>query len=341
MNHRRFHLLEKVQVQLAAAGAALVVYFAIWPALRPTDPWSPLTFIPTGSYAGVFFFAGIIWILSAICAVVTVSARPEGAFVAALIGAVGASARSAPIRSLLMLREDSLPALYLALILEVLVLFVVLLMAAVVVDLVRRTVASIKPGWLWKPPLAGSPEEEPRRSGAGGHDYAAPELCASMRRELVLHVLCPWFGAKGRGETAGRLAKRQALRQSVCCLGLGLVVAIVLLMLLMQSPDRGQILFSLIAAFLVASTVAHQVFPTPYSIVVWGMPMLVAIGLYALTAFSIAYEGASWIALPNYARALPTDWLTAGCGGALVGYWISERISELRHIERAESQKAQ
>ena len=123
----------------------------------------------------------------------------------------------------------------------------------------------------------------------------------------------------------------------MCCLGLGLVVALVLLMLLMRSSDRGQILFALLAAFLSASAIAHQVFPTPHSIVVWGMPMLVAIGLYALAAFTAGHGEGAWIGLPKYAGALPVDWLTAGCGGALIGYWISERIHELRHIQRGEA----
>jgi hypothetical protein len=163
----------------------------------------------------------------------------------------------------------------------------------------------------------------------------------AARRYLVLYIVQYLFAPKGGRKAGGAAAGRRALRLSACCLGLGLVVAVVLLSLMMQSSDRGQILFALLAAFLVAAGIAHQVFPTPHSIVVWGMPILVAIGAYALAALSAGHPDGSWMDMPMYSKALPADWLTAGCGGAMIGFWISERIHELRHIERAEAQHSQ
>jgi hypothetical protein len=37
-----------------------------------------------------------------------------------------------------------------------------------------------------------------------------------------------------------------------------------------------------------------------------------------------------------YAYALPIDWMTVGEGGALLGYWVSQRIHEIRHFEKAQ-----
>jgi hypothetical protein len=297
-----------------------------------------LTFLPGSAYTDALLFAGIIWGLAAACALVTVSARPEGAAVAALIGAAGASARSPQMRSLLWLWENDLAGLYGMLVLEVLLLCAVMLVAAAIVDLVRRAVACLKPNWLWQPPIARTSNGKQDRAVPGRNLSArdSPEAYAATRRELILYLLAAKLRTRSGAKPAPG-ASRAALRQSLSCLCLGLVLAVVLLLLLTRSPERGQILFGLLAAFLVASVVAHQVFPTPHSVVIWGMPMIVAVGLYALAAFSARQGVNPWISLDNYARALPADWLTVGCGGALVGYWISERIHELRHIERTEA----
>jgi len=334
MNHKRFHLLEKIQVQLAAAAALLVVYFLIWPALRPADPQSPLTCLPERAYADGLLFVGVVWLLAAACAVVTINARPESALVAALIGSAGASARSARISALLWLWGGNFPGLYGVLVLEVLLMGVVIFGAGLIVDVVRRVIAHLRPGWLWGSPLSrlmeGQQEVSAGAGGSGGRGFERPP-----QTELVLYLLRACFVRDRGPEPSRKTDKNNAARLSVCCLGLSLVVAVVMLVLLMRSSERGQILFALLAAFIVASAVAHQAFPTPYSIVVWGMPILVAMGLYGLAAVSTS-QPASWIDVPKYAKALPVDWLTAGCGGALIGYWISARIHELRHVERLE-----
>ena len=57
---------------------------------------------------------------------------------------------------------------------------------------------------------------------------------------------------------------------------------------------------------------------------------------YTLNAFTRFCEVAAGVArrVPLYARALPLDWLTAGSAGALLGYWLSARVHELKLLEK-------
>ena len=87
MSHRH-HLLEKIQVELAAAVAAAVVYFWAAPALPLSDPQWPIVFLPTGNLGAAASAALVIWGLTVLCVLATVSARAEGSMLAALIGSV-------------------------------------------------------------------------------------------------------------------------------------------------------------------------------------------------------------------------------------------------------------
>ena len=104
-----------------------------------------------------------------------------------------------------------------------------------------------------------------------------------------------------------------------------------MLLVLMKSSNRGQILFALGASFLLGTMIAHQLFPATQSAVAWAGPVLGAVFLYALTcASSIGLGPQAWREVLINARALPVDWITFGAGGAVLGYWISARIHEMR-----------
>ena len=106
--------------------------------------------------------------------------------------------------------------------------------------------------------------------------------------------------------------------------------------LLMRSPDRGQIIFALLASFTVGSLLAHWAFPSRCAGLAWVVPIVVGIG-YCVFGAVRAVEG-EWMEVASQAQALPIDWITAGGGGAVLGYWISERVQEAGLIEEAARQ---
>ncbi|MCK4600926.1 MAG: hypothetical protein KAU28_00570, partial [Phycisphaerae bacterium] len=261
MSYRRFHWLEKFQVQLATVGALALVYFGVWHLIRPGEPMEPVVFVPGANAAGAGVFVAMVLFLSVVCALLTPASRPEGATAAALIGAMGVSLRSAPIRSLLWLRQDSLRWLFAELILEVLLLVVVLLLSAVIVGLVRWAMAAIRPKWLWKDPLADMLGERREKPG----------LAAIDRRILFGDILIMVVSAGGsifrrfRSKGADRAGEgkpsREMLLRSAACMVLGVLVAVTLLVLIMQSTDRGQVIFAILISFLLASLIAYQLIP--------------------------------------------------------------------------------
>jgi hypothetical protein len=339
MNPRRFHWLEKIQVEFAAAAALVVVYFALGPAMRSDDPARPISFLAEAAYGRMLLFALAVWSLAAAAALVTVHARPEGALLAAAVGAGGLSLRSPRIEALLWERGESLGGLFLELIVEVVVLAVILAAAMLVVEVVRGLLGRIRPGWRWTNPLTvhEGPVRSAQSEAAGSQQSKCIPAAPGMR--LIAEV--------GKAQARRAVSDADRARVYLCgrreialccafCLVITLAVAVPLMMILLQSAQRGQILFALLASFLIASLVAHQVFPAPYSFAVWLAPVLAACMCYALAALTSLEGSAAWTRVQNYAKSLPLDWLSAGAGGALLGYWISERIHEIRHVGQEE-----
>ncbi len=117
--------------------------------------------------------------------------------------------------------------------------------------------------------------------------------------------------------------------------GFGVLLSIVLLLLIVQSAQRGQILFGLLASFFVGFLVAHQLIPANHVMLAPAGAAAVAVVVYILGATSVTGDSPqSWMSVPLYARALPIDWMTFGAGGGVLGYWVSERIHEARHYTK-------
>jgi hypothetical protein len=320
MNQQQFHWIEKVQVQVATALAVVVVYFVAWPLVAPDDPAGPVAFLATGSYAGIAAFAVLLCVLAGLCAAVTVTSRPESALLAAAFGAGGVSLRSPQIRSLLWTRNADIGPLFGGMIAELLMLGAVAIAAIVIAACVRRAVASVSGRWLWKTPLVD----------AAGRPGVPPSPVEPYLRRLFSGVTSPKGGDPKQDATVRRA-------QYAGCFLLSLVLAMVLLVVLLQSAERGQVLFSLVASFALAVLVAHQAFPVRNGSFLWLVPVVAGVVFYAM-AWRAAPDGAlEWSAIRLYARALPVDWLAAGGGGALLGYWLSERIHEARHLEQKAS----
>jgi len=301
MTGAQLHWIEKLTVQVAAVAALAGGYFLAFPAMRGSDPELAVAFMPTGSYVQGMVFAVMVLVLAAACALLTLPARPEGALVAALIGAGGVSARSPGFRTLLWTQSGGLGGLYLGLIAEVAFLAVVLAGAFAVIGLVRRVMTAAWPGLVWKPPTegaasSGSPRPPQGRSARAGTD----------------------------------------LGRSLGAMGLELALGMVLLLVFLQSSDRGQVIFALLAGFALAVIAANRLCPVRESHFFWLAPMAVAVLFYLLGWVSSAgASSGNWTAVPLYANILPVDWLTAGCGGAALGYWISQRAGESRYSEEA------
>ena len=334
MNHSRIQFREKLQVQVASVLALGLVYFALWRLVRPWDPEGPVMFWPAGSWTATVTMVALLCGLAIVCALVTLRARIEGALAATLIGAAGVSLRSPRIRAMLWMRQDDLSELFTRMIAETIVLFAMLVAAAAIIAVIRCVVRSIKPTWVYQRGLPSAP------LGATG------KIPARMSN-LGSAIWAEWFGPRkssdsrtGGAPRPGSQADRPGLSQWLGFAALELLVSGGLILLLMQSSQRGQIVFALVASFAVAVIVARRAFPLRCSPITWLMPLVVSIVLYVLAAVSsIPGVGEAWTNVPAYSRALPVDWLTVGGGGAVLGYWISERLDEARALEIEEGKQ--
>jgi len=332
--------MEKLQVEFAGGAALALTFFIVGPMRGWWDPQWPTTFISTGSFGGLLGFVLLVWILAAACAALTISARPEGALFATLVGAAGVSMHSAPIRALFWSREASLSGVFAQLIGELGMLFVVVVGAIHIICQVRALMARVCGDWMWKGRITAltvssdSPDIE---------SVARSDFADGFSSSIVLWLLSPLgssglpgpdrTGAKSPGQAAEN--RKTAVVCTVSCLAATVLYGSIILMLLMRSTHRGQIIFALFASFLLATLIAHQQFATRFSVVAWASALLTGVLFYMLAIASSGYVGPNaWIKIQPFARALPIDWMTAGGAGGVLGYWISERIHELKHIER-------
>jgi hypothetical protein len=342
MKHERHHWLEKLQVEFAGAAALAVTFFIVGPMHGSWDPQWPATFVPTGSVGGLLSLALLVWLLATACALLTISARPEGALLATLVGAAGVSMHSAPIRVLFWSKEASLAGVFIQLIAELLVLFVIVLGAVHIIHQIRALITRLYPNWMWKGRITAesyspqttlaksvSTHREPEDSPSWILWFLSPighSFLDQIRLSDNMSFISPQQQAKSR---------KTALVCTISCLAATVLYSSILLMLLMRSSLRGQIIFALFASFLLATLIAHQQFATRFSLAAWAAPLVTGIVFYMLAMASSGNTGTNiWIEVQPFARALPIDWMTAGAGGSVLGYWISERIHELRHIER-------
>jgi len=303
------HWLEKLQVQVAGVGALAIGWFACWHLIKPWQPHGAISFLPHGDYAGLAVYAATAWGLSAACALMTLSARPEGALVATLAGMAGLGLRSGPMRMLLWQQQD--PArLFSLLALETLALGAVLAGAAAIVALVRAAGRKALGRWVWS---------EPEAEADGGE--AGPR-----RRQVTMHPAVQMAGA-GLMEMA---------------------LALILLVYTFRSTDRGQVAFALAASFFLAALAAHCVFPIRRSLPFWLGPIVMALAVFSLGSTGVApTSGPTWHSALMVARdwplraALPVDWLAMGGAGATAGFWISRRMHDARGLAHEPEGKTQ
>jgi len=342
MTHRHSYGIEKLQVQLTAVAAGVAAYFLIWPIVRPADPASPVTFLADGSIGGAAVLAAVTCALAAACCLTTVSSRPEGTMAAVLIGLGGVSLHSGPMRELLWLPQTDLAGLYWRMALEVLLLAGVAAAAAVVVKVVRRLLSAAAGRWCWRDPLTTVSDRQQRvylkavgDDGNGAKQGSTGLLGGGFARLIVEHLGIVASRQTGRRTPGSEIATRYVLCFLTC-----LIASVSLVWLLARSTERGQILFALAAGCFLAAVIAYQAFPTRWSAAAWAAPIIAGVGYYALAAIGSVHAGrGAWMQVEPCYQALPIDWLTAGVGGALAGYWASSRIHEAKFLEILEEQE--
>jgi len=335
MKHERHHWLEKMQVEFAGAAALAITFFIVGPMHGWWDPQWPATFICTGSIGGLLKFAVLVWALAAGCAAVTISARPEGALFATLVGAAGVSMHSAPIRVLFWSNEASMSGMYIQLIVELFILTVIVTGAIHIIKQVRLLMARACPGWMWKGRItAENVGSDPGSAAKAREKLNQAGSTLGMFGGILGHILGPEGIPVVSPEDEGK-SPRAMVACAFYCLGATVLFSSILVMLLMQSSHRGQIIFALFASFMVATMIAHQQFASRFSIAAWAAPLVTGTLFYVLAIAAGGKAGFNiWTEVEPSARALPVDWMIAGGAGAVLGFWVSERIHELRHIER-------
>lgn len=308
MSHQRRHLLEKLQVQIAAAAALAVAYFFMSRLVRPWEPGGTMVFIPAGDYGRLAVFAVLVWLLSVGCAILTLSARPDGALLAVLIGAAGFALKSGPARLLLQSRNGEFGRLFVLLAGEALVMSAVVAGAIAVIFLVRAAARRVCPRLVWTAP---APVESPE--------------AGSTKKD------------KGRKDKKNAPSGTGGLPHVGAALLMEMAVALILLLITFRSTDRGQIAFALAASFFLSALAAHQTFPIRISAPFWVGPILMAALVFILGWVGVGgSEGPAWYTAQMAAKnlpfraALPIDWLTFGGAGAVAGFWLSSRINEAK-----------
>jgi len=323
VNYQQRYWLEKFQVQVAGVASLVLAFFVLGPLLEGPDPEAPLTFLPFGGADRGRVFAACLVVLAGLCSVVTVSSRPSGALAASFLGSAGMALRSGQMRTLFWQRPEALGQVYFQMILELLALGVVVILAATVAGLVRWVWLRIRPGWLWQPSVV-PPGEAPAYAATRGSALAAIDPTDLLRARFR--------GPKPRSPGREHSTETELVASLPGAL-LGLVLSLALIFLLMRSAQRLQILFALVASFALAVLIADRFSPIKCGFLPLLMPIVAGVLMYVLaSSSSIAHLPQAWVGVGFYGRALPMDWVTAGCGGAMLGYWASKRSREARSV---------
>ena len=339
MIERPPYWLEKLQVQVTVAAALAAAYFLVWPVVRPGDPMGPMALLAAGTARCIGLLAAAACVLAGACAILSISARPEGTMLAVLLGLGGLSLRSGSMRSILWLRQGDLSTLYWQMALEVLMLGAIVL-AAVVVAAGARKVAGVLAGkWAWRDLLVAlSDEQKLAYLRLAGSDDGAKQgggfLGGGFARMVVEHLGMAADRREGRRMPAGDVLTRLAL-----CFLVSAGITVAGVWLLARSFDRGQTLFALLAGSFAGTLIAYQAFPTCSSVAAWAAPLAAAVGFYVLGAVGAGGGEGAWMKVDPHYYALPIDWATAGLGGAMLGYWSSLRMHEAKFWEHCEQQE--
>jgi hypothetical protein len=129
----------------------------------------------------------------------------------------------------------------------------------------------------------------------------------------------------------------ESASQRLLALATQAVVTALVMVLLVQTGEKAQVLVSLGIASYLGTLVAHGLFPTRPSVWYWGGPFVVGAAGYLM-----AYVGSgNWMIgevggyAPALGRPLPLDYAGAGTTGAILAYWASRRWQRNRDADVA------
>jgi hypothetical protein len=335
MELKQAHLLEKAQVVLVGAGLLAAVFWGLWWWFVPPDPLEPQVFLATGRIGSLALLVVLLAVFSALAGALTPSSRLEGSLLAAVVGVGGLALRSARLEPLLWSSEASAAGTACRLAGEVFVLgagwLVAMLSGAAVRSAARSVVARIRPGGVWRrlesrlaPDLLELLQD---RSDPGDALRTGAEAAWTARLGLEGQWFCELLSARRRAESAEqRRQLRRRFQQGLSHLVIAWGGAVVMVFVLLQSTLRNQVLFSLAGAMFMGVMLACHFVPMRSVVVAWVLPVLTGVAVYGLGALSGS------LAQPMF-RALPIDWILAGSAGALLGYFTSDRLREIRLVE--------
>lgn len=188
------------------------------------------------------------------------------------------------------------------------------------------------------------------------HDARLPDDYLGLIVEMMIWMVCVlgmlyavrfvqgivnWVVASHEpvGEITESLIRAKRL-SSLAGFGVSAVVAGVVSVMLLRSPDRGQVICSLILAFFAGGLVATTVWPNSHPWAILMSPALVAIAAYGWVAlsFSSASEflqawnsiGDSALRLPGPAVALPAHYASAAVVGCTLGIGGAQSMNRSR-----------
>lgn len=337
MTHRQTHFLEKLEFQLTAVAAVAAVFWLAWPALIPADPELPATFLAGGGGLGrLLVLAAAAALLGVICGASTATGRPQTAAMALAVGLAGLSFRSRRIRTLLWDQQDALPAMYWMMALELVVLLVIFFAAASLTMLGRRLVAGLAPSMLWNDPLLELDEDRREEYDRVQARVEGGEITPWTPPTMLAVLKAPLGFPRDLGVKDEKLPVRENLLRGVMGFMVSILAAAIIFFLLLRSPERGQVLFSVFAGCFLGVFIGQRVSPAQTNLAAWAVPVVLGLFLYVLAAVSSVYSGrGAWLSVATYYRVLPIDWLTVGLGGAMLGHWENLRMREARYIEEA------
>jgi hypothetical protein len=319
MDHQKVHLFEKIQVQLLTVALGLVVFFGLWPLIAPDDRHAPLTLLAGKSILPALLVLVAGALLSFLAGLATLHHRPVSGPMVGFLPLLALSFRSEKINVLLYHQSQGPGSAFGALIGELIFLLLVAGVCALAAGIGRELLGRVKPPWRWKSPSS---------------DPGADLLVSPPRRWLG--VFAPPVEAMDKS-APGTARNRTQCIEGLKAAGIALLVAQAVFLLLCRSDERGQLLFAVGVGFLAGSLAAQLLCPSHVVAPLLVLPIVSGAFYYAYAMVVTPRGLHAWTSVPLPARVLPVDWLSAGVGGVLTGYWIACRIRETKVIEAAQS----